>query len=68
MFTLTFTGFSPFEATGAKDVIMNKSATRSNTDTTAIVQTIEPYVMAVRKWLPNNNGGESEVRTYLTLS
>jgi hypothetical protein len=47
---------------------MNKSATRSNTDATAIVQTIEPYVMAVRKWLPNNNGFESEVRTHRTVS
>jgi hypothetical protein len=63
LLVLTVAGFSPFEATGAKDVIMNKSAARSNTDTTAIVLTVEPYVMAVRKWLPNNNGGESEVIT-----
>jgi hypothetical protein len=55
------TGFSPFDATGSKDVIMNQSALRSNTDTTATVLMIEPYIMAVRKWLPNNNGGESEV-------
>jgi hypothetical protein len=61
MHACVFTGFSPFDATGAKDVIMNKSAARSNTDTTATVLPVQPYIMAVRKWLPNSNGGESEV-------
>eukprot|EP00611_Tribonema_gayanum_P001074 TRINITY_DN10812_c0_g1_i1.p1 TRINITY_DN10812_c0_g1~~TRINITY_DN10812_c0_g1_i1.p1 ORF type:complete len:802 (-),score=274.89 TRINITY_DN10812_c0_g1_i1:504-2909(-) len=61
-------GFDPYDALPDREARMDGAASRKDTDVTATIDAIEPYVAALRKWHPDGEIAAASGRPALALA